>query len=573
MVQHLRDSSSPAKQQLLNATEDDPGFAASHRLAPEKLRVILMVAVTLVTARYITEGGFRLNDAAVHAMDGVLFLDMVREGGLWDPVNFGKQYYAHYPSIGFPYHYPPLFAMVEAFFFAFFGPSAVVGRLCVLCFHVASVVLLFEIVRRSGTQYSAFLAALFFATSPVVLFWSREVMLEAPAVCVMLLATLLLLRYDESPTTLRALAWAAALIAAVMTKQTTVFIIPAHGTYLLLRHGCRAAKRPELVVAAIVVAAVVAGYGTFSAIHSKFLMSSLGTRDSFTIWRILSRLLNYPGLLPSLLGWPLLLAALLGAWYFVVDSRIRSSLTIHVCWLVWFYLMTLGLSGAVERYGYFWVPPFAVLGGWGVTALFRLQRYRVGVYVVTAGLTGAAIVQGACSRPALVRGPEEAARFVATLEGGSSILVDSFRDGDFVFHSRVYDPEGRIILRGSKILYTYATFKSYGFTSFVESEQDILDLLRKYGVRYIVVDTPDTVSTHEGELLRRLLETDRFRRLARVRVNKEQVFWGDIEYLDIYEFPEGQRCTADHIELHFPGLSPSRVVVPLRKVTRRGQRD
>jgi hypothetical protein len=58
---------------------------------------------------------------------------------------------------------------------------------------------------------------------------------------------------------------------------------------------------------------------------------------------------------------------------------------------------------------------------------------------------------------------DKVAQFVALLPGGSAVLVDSVDDGDFVFFMRQYDGSGRIVLRGSKVLYTFASYKGYGY--------------------------------------------------------------------------------------------------------------
>ena len=134
-----------ASANKVNGQLDAREAVATSWLSTNNVRLALALVTALLTSRYISDGGFRFPDAPRHAMDGVLFLDMINQGGWRDPVAFTKQFYAHYPCLGFPYHYPPFFAFAETAVFAIFGPSVVAARLTVLGFHVLAVLLLFRV--------------------------------------------------------------------------------------------------------------------------------------------------------------------------------------------------------------------------------------------------------------------------------------------------------------------------------------------------------------------------------------------------------------------------------------------
>ncbi len=552
-----------------HAEGTDPGrrawFGAAALSRTGLVQLGLAVVVTLLTARHITESDFRFPDASRHAMDGVLFLDMVREGGLWDPVDYGRQFYARYPCLGFPYHYPPVFALVEAVFFAYLGPSIEAARLCVLAFHIASALLLFDVARRSYGPAVGVLAALLFAASPVVLFWSQQVMLEAPSVCMMLLATWLLLWYEQRPGWVRAGAWSAALVAAVLTKQTTVFLIPAHALYLLLRLGWKGVLRRELIAAGAAVGGILLPYALFTSSRAPYLMSMVNAPAPSKL--SLSHLLNFPALLPETLGWPLVAAAVLGAVIMGFDRRAWRQFRVYGCWLLLFYVMMISLENHGSRYAYFWVPPFAVLGGYGLASLARWPTPRWAIAAALALVLVPSAVSALRASPPVITGYEEAASFVAALPGGGSVLIDSVWDGDFVFFSRQHDRERRLVLRGSKMLYTFASFKNYGFMTLVDNDEDILELLRRYATRYIVVEVPDREGTEPGARLRALVQGDRFRLLVRIPVTGWEAAESGM-FLDVYEFPEAREVTAEEMVLHFPGLSPSEITVPLREHSR-----
>ena len=406
-------------------------------------------------------------------------------------------------------------------------------------------------------------AVLFFAVSPIILYWSRQEMLEAPLTCMLLLATWLLLRYDEHSSFFRAALWAITLIAALMTKQHAIFILPAHGAYLLLRHGIRILRRPEIIVAVVAVGSCTIGYLVFSSQHSTLLMTNVvGAGQSE--WMNWSRWLHYPSLIPTLMGWPITILVIVGAVLVLVDRKSWKAHLLYLCWAMLFYVMMLLLNARVTRYAYVWVPPLAVVAAFGIQFFMQRLNYRVVQIGISAALWVSLIPQVIAAKPPIVEGHEEAARFVATLDGGSSVLVDSVWDGDFVFFSRQHDRRKRIVLRGSKVLYTFASSKKYGFTSLVQSEDEIIELLLTYGVRYLVVETPDGERTEAGAMLRNMLNTNgRFRRLARVPINAEKAYQVGCDHLAIYEFPEAESCVANELTLRFPGLSIGEVTIPL----------
>ncbi len=522
--------------------------------------IVLLVLTALVTARYIGVGGFRFTDAARHAMSGVFVLDFALSGEWSDPQAFAELYYARYPCLGIPNYYPPLFHMVEAVFFGFLGISPVTARLCVLVYHLAAVALLYVIVRGSHGMRVALWCGLFFATSPVVLAYSRQTMLEAPSTAMMLLATWCLTRFERQGSWRWAGAWGLALVACLATKQTTVMILPAHGLYWLARHGLAGRGRAAALAVGVVALLAVGCYATYSYRHAPFVMRALTTSPAGT--RLApEHLLRYPSILPALIGWPAVLAAGLGLARLAARSAERPAAGPWLAWLVAFLLVQVNLTGHHWRYGYLWTPAWAWLAAWGADWLGHSLRWRWCRCCVAAALAGGAVWGAARSQPPMITGYAEAARFVATLPGGDAVLVDAVWDGDFVFSSRQYDPHHRFILRGSKVLYAYASYKNVGFKSFVETPDDLTRLLRRYGVRYVVLENTDGVGTTAGRLLRQMVRGEGFARRAQFRI-ETQGRLVESPLLEVYEYLEAEALSALEIELEFPGLGRT-IHVPL----------
>jgi len=526
--------------------------------------VLLFLVVVATTMRYIHVGSFRFPDAARHAMDGVFVMDTIRDAGYLDPVAYGEAYYARYPCLGFPYHYPPFFAMVEAVFFALFGVSVEVARLSVVFFAVLSVWILFEIVKKPFGRGVAFVSALLLSTAPVVLDWSNRVMLEAPTTCMMLLSSWLVLRYAERPSGWRAMWWALALICSVMSKQTAVFIIAAHAGFLIWRMGWRVCFRREILISAAVVGGVVGAYAAFSAKNATYLAKTV-TVGSQAEGIQLEHYLYYFQTLPTVLGIPMFSALCVGLVFLAVRRFRVPGMGVHVAWILGFYAMMFCLlNSRGDRYAFFLVPPLAVIAAFGIVELCRVLRHpALRAAVVLLVFTPIAI-HAATWRPPTVEGYKSSAYYVAGLEGGSSVLFDGHWDGDFVFLARQHDESERLVLRGSKILYAFASFKRFGFQSHVESEEDIVAKLGAYGIRYIIIENPDPTDTEEGAMLRELVsEDDRFRHCATFPIERSGIAW-PAENISVYEYLEAGEPNADHIEIHFPGLGGRVIRVPIR---------
>ncbi len=560
----MSDPASAAADQVLQATgaERPGGWARWCRgpAATATARGVVCLAAALLTLRLVTYGGFRLNDAARHAMSGVFLLDMLREGGYWHPVTYAEAYYARYPCLGIPNYYPPLFHTVEAAFFAVLGISAPTARLTVAAYHVLGVWALFELVRRTSGTALGFWAAWFYLTNPLVLFWSRQTMLEAPSVCMMLLASLALDEWLRRGGRWRAMLWLLGLAGCLATKQTTAFLLPVHGLVVLSAHGRSLVRRPLTWWLLGLLACGGLGYLLVTAASAPFHLRAVlsGPAGSRLSWQHLS---CFPAKLPTVVGWEVLAAASAGALWSWIDPLRRPAARLWWLWLIGFYLFQIGLTGHHARYAFLWMPPFAVLAAYGLMAAWREGRPRWLALALAAVLVVPVTVRAVRSEPPWITGHEQAAQFVAALDGGAAVLIDGAWDGDFVFFSRQYDPRRRLVLRGSKMLYTFASYRDVQFRNLIESDQELFDFLQRYAVRYVVVEDYDVARTEPGARLRRLVRTEAFRPLAQIPVRNT----GGLlraRTLEVYEYPAAQTPTAPELEIQFPGLD--RVIrVPL----------
>lgn len=96
------------------------------------------------------------------------------------------------------------------------------------------------LVPRFG-RLSALAACLALLSVPVVVLWSRSVMLEAPAVALCALSVFFFQRYLDRPGHANAIVSGLVLFTTLLVKQTTLFILPVLLAYALATKASRLA--------------------------------------------------------------------------------------------------------------------------------------------------------------------------------------------------------------------------------------------------------------------------------------------------------------------------------------------
>ncbi len=127
---------------------------------------------------------------------------------------------------------PPLAFVVQHAFFRLLGASTLVARLPGALAGLASVFLVYLIGTRLWGVVAGRFAALFLASSTLFVWATREPYLESQEIAWILLSVYAFLRGLKDPRWWYL--WGAALGAALLTKYTAAFLLPAFGLYLLL---------------------------------------------------------------------------------------------------------------------------------------------------------------------------------------------------------------------------------------------------------------------------------------------------------------------------------------------------
>lgn len=482
--------------------------------------VLIWALIGLVVGKNLNAGGFWWTDESRHAMGGVFILDLIRDMPFGDPVGYAFQYFAQYPALALNW-YPPFFYGAEALVYDVLGTSEQSAHLTVLLFLLLGMGGWYLWARAGWGRLVALLSGLLFALNPQLVLWASSVMLEAPALAMIILAVFTFERYLVAPRMRTALLCGVMLALMLLLKQSTVFILPALLAYAAFSGRGRLLVRREALAAYVLVALALAlltvhalkfgivGLGaTLGQLHE-----DAGAATSRFSW---ARWLLYPEALLKTWGIPLTVLSVLGM-FATFGSRRRPHDVLIWCWLIAWYLMVTFLFGVKDnaaRYTLYAMPPLALLACRG---LVELPARRFVHNLALGGITLLVAWSGwqAWRSPhPYVNGYQEAARRVMAQPHAGPILFAGRFDGNFIFHLRNMDPSRQqVVLRGDKILLSMSVHKYFGMQSYAQNEDDILKILDKYGIGLVVVENPDLVGLKEFGLLNAALEKPLFRLL------------------------------------------------------------
>jgi hypothetical protein len=473
------------------------------------LCAVLLLIAAVVFGKDMTVGGPR-EDSAARVMDGVLIHDWVAAGpSAWvNPVGFAEHQYSYYPSLGIGSAYPPGFATVEALFFAVFGISVVTARLCVLTFALLTCSGLFVLMRRFTGRLQAFCVVLCLMAMPSVVYWTRQVALEMPTLAVLIWSAVAACHYHRHPSRPRLLLWIAVSLAAVMFKQTAVFVLASYGLLLLIWTIRKHAPLGHLVAAALCSAVLIGAY--FRLISSGG--ASLHVLDlvlkGHSAWAMLSpsSWLTYALWAPSQTGVGILAFSAIGIALALRRPDALGGLTF--LWFVSFYAMASMIQHKEPRYLFFGLAAFAVWAGIGIAWLLSIIPLAP-VRAAGAAALALAVTITALRQP-IDYHPDYAPLVLAHRDqiAGRLVLFDGLRDADFILAVRQHlGPRKCVVVRASKLLYACAANPEYRFQSYVRSADEVTALLKDFAFDGIIVERRPLMNIREERLLRESLRT------------------------------------------------------------------
>ncbi|MBU6142070.1 glycosyltransferase family 39 protein [Patescibacteria group bacterium] len=175
------------------------------------------------------------NDEGFYAFRSIGYLDYIQNVSQTTPIQwFQNTVMPWWTHLSF-HDVPPLFFMVQHYFFMLFGDSLLVARLPSLLAGIGTLLLMYYIGKRLfQNEYAGVLAAALLAVSNMHIWISRSSLIEGLEVFIIAGAILIFLHFLED----RKKWWpwlGVALGAAALTKYTAVFIVPVFLIVLLMR--------------------------------------------------------------------------------------------------------------------------------------------------------------------------------------------------------------------------------------------------------------------------------------------------------------------------------------------------
>lgn len=509
------------------------GSSTTVRVHSELTRwVLLVAAVTLVCAvvsRNIRTGEFDYNvDEAQHAVTGLFVADFFRDHPLRHPVQYTFTYYSQYPALGIV-HWPPLFYLFEGWSFLLLGPTVIAARLTILLFVVLLLYQWFMLVEHWQDSYTAAVCTAALGLLPMVLLFEKTVMLEIPSLALSVATIRYWMRYleqSDKTSLYKAGLW---LSAALLCKQTSVFLFTFCILSLLVTGQWRHIRlREALAVGGIVAVVAVPFLALMLVVQAKSVASDLGSHQ-LAGW---ARLTFYSQTLPAYFSPVLLVLALTGLTLaFRWDTPRRTA--IMCCWVLSGYLTASSFGQREVRFAIYWLPALVYFAVGLLTQSFRQFSPRAAMRLVAAFMVFSLAVPAWHQQRPYIAGYKNVAAQLVNNHHSGIILFDGPVPGNFVFFMRALDPARRFVtLR--KLLYADNIRPGVDSQELVRNKEDLSKALQQYGVRFVVVSQNLSVRFESQRLLREQLAGDDFRLEGRFAVVSNEPKWQG-ENLLLYE--------------------------------------
>lgn len=544
--EHAREAVSPAvprPSQILSAASS----------------TILLVAVLAIIATCIAHGisvgEFHLNfDESLHAMSGYFFFDFARELPLRHPMQYAQLYYCHYPALSGLIHWPPVFYMCEAISFLLFGPSVVSARATVLIFSLIGIFFWYRMVQGFLGKWAAAFSSLIFALVPAMLLYEKAVMLEVPMLAVSTAAIYYWVRYCREERARDLFLFAAFTAIAALVKYTAFFLVPfCLFTTLMLGKWRLIWRWRSLGAIALIASLTGYYYYLLFTLHWASMSSFTHTQHQ----NLFSGFAYYWLVARDQLGWPLLILSVAG----MVSSRFwdkSEGSRVMFSWILACYLTFSILEIKQGRHVLCWVPPFVYFAAGFLLNGRWPKPMRVVMRTIAVLLAASAIFTGWTYQRPYVQGYQQLAAQMAAVNDHGVILYDADIPGNFTFFLHQHDAQRRfVVLR--KLLYQPRMPEEGGSIALLHTDKDVMDSLKRNGVRYIIVSENSPLELPIQQTLRDLLTQPDFRLVARVPIQSNRHELRDS--VALYEYQKYQTPQSQQLDIPMRTL-PNDIVVP-----------
>ncbi len=487
---------------------------------------LVALACVLVVVVQVSDGAYRSDlathsDEAAHFVTATLLLDYLGTAFGTNPVSFAYEYYAHYPKVAFG-HWPPLFYVIQAAWYALVGTSPAAGLLLIgVIAATAGALLAVRLQRWFGAVNASLVLGVMFVV-PVVRVSSAALMPDMLAALFVLLALLAFCDRTE-PGVRWASPWFAVWAsAAILTKASALSLLPFAVVGQLLLPTI-AARRPTPRGRAWIASGLL--ILTPLAVLGLAEWTGLRPFPSLDELPALRDRIQFLTRLPQIVPWPLLVVALVGSVGAIRpdpdDPRrmvvLRASVLLLAAWLG---AQILVRDMVEDRYFLPALFPLFILFAAGLNRLantataWTQARWRVPAWRNAAtgwGVTAALCLWSVGAMPVATAprrsGYSAVADAVSSAGGGPAVLVasDPRGEGALIVAALMRDDRSnRVIVRASKLLASSDWMGGY-YQPLATSPAQVLALLDAVPIRFIVLDEEGSVD-EQGRPHHQLLE-------------------------------------------------------------------
>lgn len=467
--------------------------------------LVLVTIFVLLFTRGITHGDAWFADASRHAMNGVYFLDLVKNMPFADLWQYTVDYYARFPALSLGYH-PPFFPLVETLVFAIGGVSFTSARVAVLIFGLAGLIYWYRLIALLYEESIAFFSSLLFITTPLIIQWARLPMLELPTLSMIIFTSFAFFKYLKTEKIGYLYVFLIFLGLTVMTKQTAGFIFPVFFFCLFLEKNYQHFKRkaaliPILILVGIGLAAILMTLKLGGANLDQVFMNASGSNGNVLPRFSIHNLVFYPLKLVEIITLPVIMLSTLS----LITLKDTKANYFFILWIVCGYLFMTFIGVKEIRYVYFLVPPFFVLVFRFLTKL-KVRKINVGL-IIAILLSSASLIKAFQLTPTYIIGFEEAAKYTAQNPKGDAILVNVYFDGNYIFNYRKHaNGDNKILLRSDQL------FRGD------ETAAQVWEMLQNLGVKYIISETTQHTVYPQLGLVRNYLEADAYKLIKKIPI-------------------------------------------------------
>ena len=220
-----------------------------------------------------------------------------------------------------------------------------------------------------------------------------------------------------------------------------------------------------------------------------------------------------------------------------------------------------------ERYTIFWLPAFALFAALPLTYFTRTKWQQLVAAVLFVLVIGYQVKEIYRKPPNHAAGYRDAAAFVMQNSRSPVVFVDAYNNGYFTYFVRALDNlRSMYVLRADKLLASSSISAKNRLQVHVDDRAGIDEVLKKYGVDLIVVESKDISGIPIYEEFRSHLQEGPFDLMMRIPVETNREPLSDQELL-VYRYRDMRPPTAEKLVLPVPVVGQT-IEVPWKASTR-----